>query len=252
MSKHYVIDENHNFVEAYSAQEVLSVLEQAIADGSLANVVAGQAIIDKLKCCVTGGTTQVAFITMAKYNELAGSNSIKSNTLYYITDDTTFDDIDAILADLNSGLQSVTETVDKVVNGDIEVPKASHASTADNATNASNATTADSATKASSATTANNANNAYQATILNPEWLMPNDDGNIPISEMGVYVAIMKNDKDMLSTAVITVLDWGANCYSTVLGDGSTHVYYDESKKCLVARNATSSNYTMFRAYRIV
>lgn len=104
MSKHYVIDENHNFVEGYSAQEVLSVLEQAIADGSLKNVVAGQAIVDKLKCCVTGGTMQVAFVTQAKYNELKSSGNIIENCLYHITDDTTASDIEASLIDHNAKL----------------------------------------------------------------------------------------------------------------------------------------------------
>lgn len=113
----YVIDENHNFVEGYSAQEVLSVLEQAIANGSLANVVAGQAIVDKLKCCVTGGTMRVAFVTQAKYNELASAGSLVENCYYYITDDTTAEDIDELLTEL-------TNAVNGIVDGSVVVGKA--------------------------------------------------------------------------------------------------------------------------------
>lgn len=124
MSKHFVLDENHNLIDAYSAQEVLSVLEQAIADGSLADVVAGQAIIDKLKCCVSGDTHQVAFITQAKYNELKASGSLVEGGAYFITDDDTVDVI-------NATVQSLQNRVTKILDGSQTVPNASNATTAD-------------------------------------------------------------------------------------------------------------------------
>lgn len=113
----YVIDENNNRIEAYSAQEIISILEQAIADGSLANVVAGVAVIDKIKCCVTGGTNNVAFVPSAKYNELEAAGTLKENTAYFITDDTSLD--------------GLNEIIDGILSGEIEVQTAKTALSAE-------------------------------------------------------------------------------------------------------------------------
>lgn len=111
----FVRDENNNLVEAYSAQEVLSVLEQAIADGSLANVVAGLAIIDKLKCCVSGKTNKVAFVDSAKYNELEAADTLEEDTAYFVTDDPTFD--------------GLIENMNAILAGNKSVPQANNAAT---------------------------------------------------------------------------------------------------------------------------
>ena len=143
---HFVLDENNNKIEAYSAQEVISVLEQAIADGSLKNVVAGQAVIDKLKCCVGGNTHHVAFITQAKYNELEESGNIIADCVYFITDDTTADDCSALLAELNAkveeNFQRIKGTVQDLVSGYLVVGNATNAVHAERAAQATNADTA--------------------------------------------------------------------------------------------------------------
>lgn len=108
---YYVLDENNNKIEAYSKQEVLAVLAQAIADGSLDNITADSAFINKLKCCVGGDTFNIAFITQAKYNELAASNLLKENTYYYITDDETAENIDEALKLINNALTSIGKRV---------------------------------------------------------------------------------------------------------------------------------------------
>ena len=81
---YFVLDENNNRVEAYSKEEVLSVLAQAIANGSLSGITADAGFVSKIKCCVDGGTFKIAFITQAKYNELVASNQLVSNCFYYI------------------------------------------------------------------------------------------------------------------------------------------------------------------------
>lgn len=110
----YVLDENNNKVEAYDKQGVLAVLAQAIADGSLDNITADSAFINKLKCCVGGDTFNIAFITQAKYNDLEANGLIKENTYYYIIDDTTADDIDEQLQSLTDAVNSANRIATQV------------------------------------------------------------------------------------------------------------------------------------------
>lgn len=110
----YVIDENNNRVEGYSKEEVLAVLAQAIANGSLDNIEANSAFASKLKCCVSGGTYQIAFITQAMYNELVAANNLVENTYYFIIDDTTCEDINEALEELNKALAALQKTVNSI------------------------------------------------------------------------------------------------------------------------------------------
>lgn len=103
----YVLDENNNRYEALDKEGVLAVLDQAIKDGTINNIVADAAFISKLKCCVTGGTNNVAFVTQQKYNELKAANQLRENTLYYITDDPTAEELDAILQALSNSVSQL-------------------------------------------------------------------------------------------------------------------------------------------------
>lgn len=105
----YVLDENHNLIEAYDKEGVLAVIEKAIADGSLSGLVADASFVTQLKCCVSGQTNKIAFVTQAKYNELAKNNQTIANCYYYITDDTTLDEIDEMLVSLNNMLVDIHE-----------------------------------------------------------------------------------------------------------------------------------------------
>ena len=117
----YVLDENNNKVEALDKEGVLNAIEEAIANGSLANLVADAAFITKLKCCVTGGTNKIGFITQAKYNEMEKNGLIEVNTAYFITDDATLGDIEtqinALLTEdtnINNRLASLEERINKL------------------------------------------------------------------------------------------------------------------------------------------
>lgn len=110
----YVLDENHNLIEAYDKEGVLSALEQAIADGSLAGITADSAFVSKLRCCVGGTTHRIAFVTQAKYNELEASGSIVADCYYYIIDDTTAEDIDQALQYLSDTVNSLQTQIDKL------------------------------------------------------------------------------------------------------------------------------------------
>lgn len=105
--KFYVLDENNNKAEALDKEGILAVLQQAIADGTLENIVADSAFISKIKCCVSGITNNVAFVTQNKYNELESTGQIRENTYYYITDDTTCEDIDKVLQGLTASVNEL-------------------------------------------------------------------------------------------------------------------------------------------------
>lgn len=105
----FVIDENHNLIEAYDKEGVLAVLAQAIKDGSLSGISEDAGFVSKLKCCVGGDTHKTAFVTQAKYNELKKSGSILENCIYFITDDTTEEDLDAQLDAINERLNTVED-----------------------------------------------------------------------------------------------------------------------------------------------
>lgn len=110
----FVIDENHNLIEAYDKEGVLAVLAQAIADGSLSGITADSGFISKIKCCVSGQTNRIAFVTQAKYNELEKSGNLENGVYYYITDDTTAEDIEKTLTELvnfKNNVKNGTETV---------------------------------------------------------------------------------------------------------------------------------------------
>ena len=113
----YVIDEHGQKVEAYSKQEVLSVLEQAIEKGSLAGITENSGFIEKIRCFVCGDTHKIAFVTQAKYNELAAGNLLEANAYYFITDDTTS--------------QSLETSIANIINGNTTVGNAANADAAD-------------------------------------------------------------------------------------------------------------------------
>ena len=145
----YVLDDNNNKIEAYDKEEVLAVLEQAIKDGSLAGITADSGFITKIRSFVTGETNKIAFITQAKYNELEAAGELIPNAYYYITDDTTADDINSILNSLLSTTQNLVEKttaseekIAKIESGETVVPKATEATRSTNSVNSANATTA--------------------------------------------------------------------------------------------------------------
>lgn len=107
--KFYVLDENNNKVEAFDKQGVLALLAQAIADGTLDSITADSAFINKIKCCVSGTTYNIAFTTQAYYNNLVATGAVKTNTYYYIIDDTTGEDIDKALENINKSITTINE-----------------------------------------------------------------------------------------------------------------------------------------------
>lgn len=119
----YVLDEHHNLIEAYDKEGVLAVLAQAIADGSLSGITENSAFVSQLKCCVSGQANKVAFVTQAKFNEMKASDSLLANCLYFVTDDTTADDIDETLTELTDTVNGILKSVNDIISGETVVQR---------------------------------------------------------------------------------------------------------------------------------
>ena len=96
----YVYDDKNNKVEAYDKEGVLALLEQVIEGGSLENIDANTAFVTKLKDFIDGETHKVAFITQATYNELLAAGTLEAGAYYFITDDTSLEDLETAIEDL--------------------------------------------------------------------------------------------------------------------------------------------------------
>lgn len=115
----YVLDDKGNKIEAYSKEEILSVLQQCIDDGSLSGIDAQSAFVSKLKCCVGGDTYPISFVTQAKYNELKQNKQLVKNQLYFITDDMTEEVLEQNINDLWTEMEAVNETIKKIIAGKV-------------------------------------------------------------------------------------------------------------------------------------
>ena len=118
----YVLDENNNKVEALDKEGVVAAIAQAIEDGSISNLVADAGFISKIKCCISGETLRMAFVTQAYMNTLLQENAADDNTIYYIIDDTSADDLDTYLTnlsnELNDNIANLTTEIENIKSGE--------------------------------------------------------------------------------------------------------------------------------------
>ena len=127
--KHGFDDSNKSKVEILDKEEVYALLAEAIQSGQLPSVDDDTAFVTKLKDPHTGLTHRVCFLTQAQYNQLVAEGKLIGNTYYFITDDTTADDLEG--------------AIDAIMDGSTPIPNANFANEADHATNASNAENTD-------------------------------------------------------------------------------------------------------------
>ena len=104
---YYVLDEKGNRVESFDKQGFLAFLQEAINNGDLTGIDGDSAFVSKLKCCVGGQTYKMAFVTQAVYNQLKEDKKIAVGTLYFITDDNSYNDIVDALNAIFNGSESV-------------------------------------------------------------------------------------------------------------------------------------------------
>ena len=113
MPKYYLLDENKNLVEGFDKEGFLALLEEAIEQGSLENIDEDSAVASKLRSALNGTTHHIEFVTQAPYNQLVAQGQLVANTYYFITDDTTAEDLE--------------DAIQNIINGTTQVEHADHA-----------------------------------------------------------------------------------------------------------------------------
>ena len=107
----YVLDENKNLVLSFDAEGFLAILQQAIADQSLANIDPDSAVASKLRSIINGTTHHIEFITAAQYSDLENRGLLVAGTYYFITDDTTEEDLEQYINGLAEDIEAVENAV---------------------------------------------------------------------------------------------------------------------------------------------
>ena len=95
--KYYLLDENKNLVEGFDKEGFLALLEQAIEQGSLEDIDEDSAVASKIRSVLNGTTHHIEFVTQAQYNQLVADEELVVNTYYFITDDTTAEDLEEVV-----------------------------------------------------------------------------------------------------------------------------------------------------------
>ena len=120
---YYLIDDNKNKVEVTNIENNLF-----------------RTVLAKIHSEVNNNDYAIEFVTQAQFNQLEADDELQPNTYYFITDDTTLDDIEAHIDEEVGQLKSDLQ------DGSVVVKEATNATNADYATNAQNAEEAEKAT----------------------------------------------------------------------------------------------------------
>ena len=112
--KHIIDDLDKNKYEAYTKQEVLEVIQEAISSGELPEEING--LVLTFKNPVDNEGYKIAFCTQAKYNELEQGGQLEVNCYYFITDDSTFDDWNTIITDLQNDFEELRQEVEEAID----------------------------------------------------------------------------------------------------------------------------------------
>ena len=110
--KHIFDDADKNKYEAYTKQEVLEVIQEAISSGELPEEING--LVLTFKNPVDNQAYKIAFCTQAKYNELVAAGQIEENCYYFITDDSSFDDLENAITTLQTGVNQHTSEIEDI------------------------------------------------------------------------------------------------------------------------------------------
>lgn len=128
MPKYYLLDENKNLVEGFDKEGFLALLEQAIDQGSLENIDEDSAVASKIRSVLNGTTHHIEFVTQAQFNQLEAEGKLVANTYYFITDDTTAEDLEGAIETLQEDLEEEkntrTQLVSDLLDGQMQVGRA--------------------------------------------------------------------------------------------------------------------------------
>ena len=115
----FVLDENHNRHEALDKEGVEALLAEAIRTGQLPSVDEDTAFVTMLKDPITGQSHKIVMCTQAQFNAMLQGGTLISNAYYYITDDTTAEDLEDHLVQNDARVSSLEEVASKTMIHDL-------------------------------------------------------------------------------------------------------------------------------------
>lgn len=107
--KHIIDDADKNKYEAYTKQETLAAIQEAISSGELPEEING--LVLTFKNPIDNKGYKIAFCTQAKYNELEQEEELEADCLYIITDDESFDDLAEALQNTMNAVSDLSDFV---------------------------------------------------------------------------------------------------------------------------------------------
>lgn len=116
----YARDELNNLVETLSKEEIYSLLAAAIEQGKLPSVDTPTAFVTMIKSIVDGKAYKQAYCTQAQYNELVAEGLVQANTVYYITDDDSYNELVNAINNNANQIQSTMSEINRVEHNTTE------------------------------------------------------------------------------------------------------------------------------------
>ena len=106
----YAHDDLNNRIETLSKEEIYALIDEVIESGELPTDVQA-AFVTALKSIVDGKPYKIGLCTQAEYNELEAQGELQEDALYIITDDTTAQDIEEEIENINAHLDIIDERI---------------------------------------------------------------------------------------------------------------------------------------------
>ena len=119
---HYIHDEKNNRIEGMSKEEIYALIDTVIETGELPSDVPA-AFVTALKSIVDGKAYKIGFCTQAEYNQLEAQGQLVADALYIITDDTTEQDLEAAIENLEGEINDLDNRTTTNENniGDLQI-----------------------------------------------------------------------------------------------------------------------------------
>lgn len=108
MPKYYLLDENKNLVEVVNIEDNLF-----------------RTRLEKLHSDINNSDHSIEFVTQAQFNQLEAQGELVANTYYFITDDTSEEDLENSITQLDERLSNQEATMASLFEGDSQVARAS-------------------------------------------------------------------------------------------------------------------------------
>lgn len=203
--RYFVFCEDKCIFEALTKEQTINAIAEAT--GTVPESIdVDAAFITKIKEMNANKNLKFWIGTTAQFQAL---QTKQENTLYIFTDDDTVDSWEEMLRQVSEN----AENINKILEGNVSVGYASHATNADHASQATNANFS------------TGAGHSYYAENLEPPFIEKQGDG-YPITACGLYACVWGNRANIFKTEMISVAaeNWTGHYQTNSTGD---NFYYD-------------------------